>query len=148
MTRLNVNISKLVVGTASGQIFPVANLFGLLVLHSFQLGAGCDPVAQTSTVTAASVLHLATPGEGVRLALQAGQEGRNLLLGLQQEVLQVSQDGQVDLVVDHGGGRPLVLPATCPSYPVHVVLDVVRHVVVDHMLDLRKIKTWTKERQK
>ena len=43
--------------------------------------------------------------ELVGLGLDGGQEGRHLLLGLDQQVLQVGEHGLLHLVVDHGGGH-------------------------------------------
>ena len=45
------------------------------------------------------------------------------------------------LAVDHGGGHAHGLTTPRPTNPVHIVLNVVRHVVVDDVLDVGEVQT-------
>ena len=57
-------------------------------------------------------------------------------------MLEVGQHGGVHLVVDHGGGHAVVGAPARSADSVDVVLDVVRHIVVDDVLDLREVQTF------
>mmetsp|Transcript_31183 Transcript_31183/g.79493 ORF Transcript_31183/g.79493 Transcript_31183/m.79493 type:complete len:413 (-) Transcript_31183:984-2222(-) len=108
-----------------------------------QLGALRGAVAQAAADGAAldarrrrQLLHL------LQRVVQREQEVRHALLGLLEQVLQVQQDGLVGVPrVDERGGHARLAAAARTTDPVHVVLNLVRHVVVDHVLDVRKVQT-------
>ena len=91
-----------------GHKLSASDLLGLLVLDGLQLGTGGDPVAQAPAVAAALVTHLTVLGKMVILSLEARQERRQLLLGLEQQMLEVGEDCHVNLVIDQGGSRTFV----------------------------------------
>ena len=79
-------------------------------------------------------------GQLLHLVGQALQPGGDLLLGLRQEVQQVSADVAV-LVVEEGGGQAQVAHPAGPPDAVHVLLDVTGHVKVDHVLHVGDVQT-------
>ena len=87
--------SFLIVCRVAGQIVLLADLAGLFVLDSLQLGAGGDAMAKTAAVGAAPVpdglVHL------VELRLDGGEEGGHLLLGLNEQMLEIRQHSLVHL---------------------------------------------------
>ena len=62
------------------------------------------------------------------------------MLALHEQRLQVEQHALVVGLVDEGGGHALGPRAARAANPVHVVLDVVGHVVVDDVLYAGKIQ--------
>ena len=87
--------SFLIVRSIAGQIVLLADLAGLFVLDSLQLGAGGDAMAKAAAVGAAPVpdglVHL------VELRLDGGEEGGHLLLGLNEQMLEIRQHSLVHL---------------------------------------------------
>ena len=82
-------IVTLPVGGARCQIILATDVRGLFRAHSLQLGAVRDAVSQPSTVRTP---HLPSNLQQVlRLRLERDEEGRHLLLGLHQQVLEVQQ---------------------------------------------------------
>ena len=80
---------------SSNQYAATADLAGLFVLDSLQLGAGGDAMAKAAAVGAAPVpdglVHL------VELRLDGGEEGGHLLLGLNEQMLEIRQHSLVHL---------------------------------------------------
>lgn len=69
------------------------------------------------------------------------EELRHALLCLPQEVLEVQQDGLLALPrVDKGGGHACLAAAPRAADAVHIVLDLVGHVVVDDVLHAGKVQ--------
>ena len=68
------------------------------------------------------------------------QHRGNALLGLLEQVLQVQQDALPLVLVDEGGGDAGLAGAPRAPDPVHVVLDLVGEVVVDHVLDVGEVQ--------
>ena len=136
---MKVDLVWSLIHATTGQVVFASNVCILLVVDSLQLWTIGDPVAQATAVGAPDVI---SDLEVLLLfRLEGGQEGRHPLFGLHQQVLQVEQDSAVDALVDERRGSACVLSTTCATNSMHVVLDVIRHVVVDHVLDLWKIQT-------
>mmetsp|Transcript_40503 Transcript_40503/g.103728 ORF Transcript_40503/g.103728 Transcript_40503/m.103728 type:complete len:298 (-) Transcript_40503:1225-2118(-) len=99
-------------------------------------------MAQTATVCAsllpADVGHLLQLLQGV---VQCHEDGRDALLGLLQEVLEIQQGGLVLVFVDERRGNASLAAAARSTNPMHVVLDLARHVVVDDVLNVGEIQT-------
>eukprot|EP00962_Isochrysis_galbana_P010589 scaffold2930_cov105-Isochrysis_galbana.AAC.10 len=111
------------------------------LLHAvcLQLGACGDPVAQTAAKGAAlgELVGAVVGGEGV---LERGQHGRDALLGLDEQVLQVEQHRVLARLVDESGGHTRLAAPARPADPVHVVLDLLWHVEVDNVLDVGEVE--------
>lgn len=64
-----------------------------------------------------------------------------LLSSFGEQVREVPQHALVDSPAEERGGDPLATSSPGPADPVHIVLDVLRHIVIYHVLDVRKIQT-------
>mmetsp|Transcript_13892 Transcript_13892/g.58837 ORF Transcript_13892/g.58837 Transcript_13892/m.58837 type:complete len:221 (-) Transcript_13892:1282-1944(-) len=77
----------------------------------------------------------------VHRVVQHRKHGRDPLLRLAQQVLEVQQDRFRLVLVDERGGDPRLTAATGAADAVDVVFNLLGHVVVDDVLDVRKVQT-------
>ncbi len=98
-------------------------------------------MTEAATIRTSGILSTPEVEEPLLLRLQGGQERWHVLLGLDEQVLQIQQDGLLDCLADEGGRMAFSIASTRSSDPVDVVLDVVGHVVVDHVFDLGEVES-------
>mmetsp|Transcript_7372 Transcript_7372/g.12730 ORF Transcript_7372/g.12730 Transcript_7372/m.12730 type:complete len:419 (+) Transcript_7372:2350-3606(+) len=117
----------------------VGNL-GLLVL--LELRALRDAMAEAAAVGApARARHLEGLLVQVHGVVQRGQYRRHPLLRLLEQVLEIEQHRLGLVAVDESGSDARLAAPTGTTDAMDVVLNLVRHVVVDHVLDVREVQT-------
>mmetsp|Transcript_35459 Transcript_35459/g.66841 ORF Transcript_35459/g.66841 Transcript_35459/m.66841 type:complete len:206 (-) Transcript_35459:1348-1965(-) len=73
--------------------------------------------------------------------IQSRQHWRYALLCLFQQVLKIKQHGFRLISIDECRGNPCFAATTGTTYAMHVILYLVRHVVVDDVLDVWEVQT-------
>jgi hypothetical protein len=86
---------KLIISGIARQIVLLADLPGLLMLDGLQFRTGGDAMAEAAAVGAAAIADGLV--ELVGLRFDGGEEGGHLLLGLDEQMLEVSQHSLVNL---------------------------------------------------
>mmetsp|Transcript_48848 Transcript_48848/g.139856 ORF Transcript_48848/g.139856 Transcript_48848/m.139856 type:complete len:568 (+) Transcript_48848:151-1854(+) len=147
VTQKSAPVASPVAGIAFGHAIPAALhhvifLCGARLLpRRLQLWAVCDSMTKATTVGTSfdttNLLHVVTRCRRVQLL----QERRHVLTGLQQQRLEVQEDRLLLIFVDEGRGNACAATAPSPADTVHVVLDLLGHVKVDHVLDGREVQT-------
>ena len=130
---------KLIVCCRIREVILATNSRGLFVVNGFQFGALSDTMTETTAVTAAFVV--ADVQVDFRFGLQRGQEGRTALSCFDQQMFEIEEDGLVVGFVDEGRGQSFVRTTARTTDSMDVIFDVVRHIVVDDVLDIREVKT-------
>lgn len=69
------------------------------------------------------------------------EHGWYTLLGLLQQVLEVQQDGLRLVLVNEGGSNARLAAAPCAPDAMHIVLDLVRHIIIDDVLDVGEVQS-------
>eukprot|EP00955_Chlamydomonas_euryale_P074163 361949-Chlamydomonas_euryale.AAC.1 len=132
--------SHLASEAAAAKVVAVGARGGLVL--GLELWALRRTVAQAAADDAA--LDARRLGELLHLlerVVEREQEVRHTLLGLSEQVLEVEQDGLVGKArVDERCRHARLAAAARAADAVHVVLDLVRHVVVDDVLDVGEVE--------
>jgi hypothetical protein len=86
---------KLIISGIARQIVLLADLPGLLMLDGLQFGTGGDAMTEAAAVGAAAIADGLV--ELVGLGFDGGEEGGHLLLGLNEQMLEVGQHSLIHL---------------------------------------------------
>mmetsp|Transcript_45128 Transcript_45128/g.118390 ORF Transcript_45128/g.118390 Transcript_45128/m.118390 type:complete len:308 (+) Transcript_45128:198-1121(+) len=102
---------------------------------SFELRAGGHAVAKAAAERASVARAAVVVG-----VVERGEDGRDALLGFDEQVLEIQQDGLLAALVDEGRGDTRLAAAARAADSMHVVLNLLGHVEVDDVLNLGKVE--------
>mmetsp|Transcript_21146 Transcript_21146/g.50368 ORF Transcript_21146/g.50368 Transcript_21146/m.50368 type:complete len:213 (+) Transcript_21146:145-783(+) len=127
---------------AAGEVVGLASPHDLLHACLLELGAGGDAVTQSAAEGASLlVVVVASVDLLVHGVHDGGEHRRDPLLRLDEQVLEVEEDALVDVLIDERRSDACLAAAASATDAMDVVLDLLRHVEVDHVLYVGEVQT-------
>merc|ERR1719263_120456 len=111
-----------------------------LVTSGLKFWTYCDPVSETTTISTTFhtsdflYIHFCS-------RIQRCQERRDILIRFDQQSFEIQEDRLILILVDKGRSYTCTATSTSSANAMHIVLDLLGHVKIDHMLNGRKIQT-------